>query len=338
MLEALAASGIRNPVCLITKCFIPDEALDSILRARRNGLPVLVYLSYSGLGPDIERGIRHDELRANFPRLHTAGIPVIHYWRPFLPQNSHPDILQDVLDLVRQYAKCSVTVGTKVKPSAREQITALWPGITEAGQDPQTADSVWPRTAWAWLRQLPGRCPLDEVFGLAGLEPLLKDPQIENINVTGERTFVRYADGRRERLPPVVGSDAELVQLIRDLAARSGIEERRFDRGSPGVGFQLPCGERAFAVMAVTARPSLSICRHRFRRVTLAQLREGGTIDAGLEGLLAAMVRARKNILVTGGTGIGKTTLLRALASEIPPWERLVTIEDVFELGLEADG
>ncbi|WP_328285709.1 CpaF family protein [Streptomyces sp. GQFP] len=178
---------------------------------------------------------------------------------------------------------------------------------------------------------------LNEVFGLAGLEPLLNDPQIENINVTGDRVFVRYADGRRDRLPPVVGSDRELVQLIRDLAARSGLEERRFDRGSPGVNFQLPGGERAFAVMAVTARPSLSIRRHRFQHATLAQLRAGGTVDRGLESLLAAMVRARKNILITGGTAIGKTTMLRALAAEIPSWERLVTIEDVFELGLDAD-
>jgi Flp pilus assembly CpaF family ATPase len=178
---------------------------------------------------------------------------------------------------------------------------------------------------------------LDEVFGLAGLEPLLKDPRIENINVSGDRVFVRYADGRREQLPPVVASDEDLVQLIRDLAARSGVEERRFDRGSPGVGFHLPGGERAFAVMAVTARPSLSIRRHRFAQASLADLRSNGTLDAGTEALLGALVRARKNILVTGGTGIGKTTMLRALAAEIPPWERLITIEDVFELGLDAD-
>ncbi|MDI5969896.1 ATPase, T2SS/T4P/T4SS family [Streptomyces sp. SL13] len=178
---------------------------------------------------------------------------------------------------------------------------------------------------------------LDEVFGLAGLEPLLRNTDIENINVTGDRVFVRYADGTREQLPPIVGSDGELIELIRDLASRSGMEERRFDRGSPGVNFQLPSGERAFAVMAVTARPSMSIRRHRFKRATLAQLRASGTIDRPLEALLGAMVRARKNIVVTGGTGIGKTTMLRALASEIPPWERLVTVEDTFELGLDED-
>ncbi len=178
---------------------------------------------------------------------------------------------------------------------------------------------------------------LNEVFGLAGLEPLLRNQDIENININGDRVFVRYADGRREQLPPVVGSDAELTQLIRDLAARSGVEERRFDRGSPGVSFQLPGGERVFAVMAVTARPSVSIRRHRYRTVSLGKLRRLGTIDRDLEAFLGALVRARKNLLVTGGTAIGKTTLLRALAAEIPPWERLVTVEDVLELGLDAD-
>ena len=178
---------------------------------------------------------------------------------------------------------------------------------------------------------------LDEVFGLAGLEPLLRNAEIENINITGDRVFVRYADGTREQLPPIVGSDDELIELIRSLAARSGREERRFDRGSPGVNFQLPSGERVFAVMAVTARPSMSIRRHRFKRATLAQLRASGTIDRPLEALLGAMVRARKNIVVTGGTGIGKTTMLRALAAAIPPWERLVTVEDTFELGLDED-
>lgn len=178
---------------------------------------------------------------------------------------------------------------------------------------------------------------LDEFFGLAGLEPLLADPEIENININGDRVFVKYADGRRDRRAPVVASDSELVELIRDLATRSGVEERRFDRGSPIVNFQLRGGERVSAVMAVTARPSVSIRRHRLGKVTLGQLRDNGTIDLALENFLTAMVRAKRNILITGGTAIGKTTMLRALASAIPPWERLITIEDVFELGLDAD-
>jgi Flp pilus assembly CpaF family ATPase len=178
---------------------------------------------------------------------------------------------------------------------------------------------------------------LAEVLGLGGLEPLLADPSIENININGDRVFVRRADGSRYRLPPITGSDAELVSLIRDLAAHAGIEERRWDRGAPLVSFHLPDRSRVFAVMAVTQRPSVSIRRHRFRHVTLAALRDNGTIDHGLAALLAALVKARKNIVVAGGTAIGKTTMLLALADQIPPSERLVTVEDVYELGLDAD-
>lgn len=179
---------------------------------------------------------------------------------------------------------------------------------------------------------------LDEVFGMGGLQPLLANPDIENVNVNGcDQVFVRYSDGRRAQLPPVAATDAELVDLVRSLAARTGVEERRFDRGSPGVSLELPDGSRLFAVMAVTGRPTIAIRRHRYQHVTLARLRELGTIDAGLESLLGAIVRARLNVLICGGTAIGKTTMLRGLASAIPPQERLITIEDAFELGLDRD-
>jgi Flp pilus assembly CpaF family ATPase len=181
---------------------------------------------------------------------------------------------------------------------------------------------------------------LDELFGMAGLQPLLDDSEIETININGhDRVFVKYTGGRRARVGSVARSDAELIDLIRTLAARASSEERRFDRGSPAVSLQLPGGERLFAVMALTAggRPALSIRRHRFRTVTLGDLTGLGTVDVGLRTFLAALVRARRNILVTGGTDLGKTTLLRALASEIDPMERLVTIEDAFELGLDHD-
>jgi Flp pilus assembly CpaF family ATPase len=180
----------------------------------------------------------------------------------------------------------------------------------------------------------------DAMFGMAGLQPLLDDPQIENINVNGhDRVFLRYADGTRAAGAPVAASDAELEELIRTLAARSGAEERRFDRGSPSVNLQLPDGSRLFAVMALTSggRPTLAIRRHRFPTIDLSQLTGLGMIDGSLADFLHALVRARKNLLVTGGTAAGKTTLLRALASAIDPSERLVTIEDAFELGLDRD-
>ncbi|GAA1215304.1 ATPase, T2SS/T4P/T4SS family [Kitasatospora nipponensis] len=183
------------------------------------------------------------------------------------------------------------------------------------------------------------RAAHDALFGLGRLQALLDDADVENIDANGcDAVFVRYADGRKEQAAPIAASDGELVELIRTIAARGGSEERRFDRAVPRLNVQLPDGSRMFAVMAVSGRVSLSIRRHRYPRATLPQLRGLGVFDVELEDLLRALVLARKNIIVAGGTNMGKTTLLRALASEIPARERLVTIEDTYELGLHEDG
>jgi pilus assembly protein CpaF len=175
------------------------------------------------------------------------------------------------------------------------------------------------------------------LFGLGRLQPLLDDPDIENINVNGcDQVFVRFADGTKQPGPPIADSDAEMIQRIREIGARMGLAERRFDTANPQLDLQLPDGSRLSAVMAVSARPALSVRRHRYRQITLDQLVRLGTLDEELRSFLAAAVRARKNLVVAGGTNAGKTTMLRALASEIPPDERLVTIENSLELGLDA--
>ena len=176
----------------------------------------------------------------------------------------------------------------------------------------------------------------DSLFRLGRLQRLLDDPSIENINANGaDSVWVRYADGRRERTNPIATSDEELVELIRNVGARLGLGERRFDLGSPRLSLQLPDGSRLFAVMAVCARPSLSIRRHRYLKVTCDDLVGMGTLDVGLRELFRALMLARKSCVICGGTGAGKTTLLRAMAADIAPWERLVTIEDSLELGLD---
>ena len=183
------------------------------------------------------------------------------------------------------------------------------------------------------------RTVFDALFRLDRLQRLLDDPGIENINANGaDQVFVRYADGRREQVAPIAVSDAELEEMLRSAAARVGIGERRFDRGSPRLSLQLPDGSRLFALMAVAARPCVSIRRHRYLRVTPDDLVRLGTLDLALRAFLRAAMLARKSVIICGGTGAGKTTLLRAMAADIPPSERLVTIEDSLELGLDRFG
>ncbi len=183
------------------------------------------------------------------------------------------------------------------------------------------------------------RAVFDALFRLNRLQRLLDDPDIENINANGcDQVWVRYADGRRQQAEPIAATDDELEEILRTAAARTGIGERRFDRGSPRLSLQLPDGSRLFALMAVAARPCLSIRRHRYLRITPDDLVQMGTLDIALRAFVRAAMRAKKSCIICGGTGAGKTTLLRAMAADIAPSERLVTIEDSLELGLDRFG
>ena len=176
----------------------------------------------------------------------------------------------------------------------------------------------------------------DALFGLGALQRLLDDESIENIDANGHAdVWVTRSDGSKHRAPPIADSDEELVDTLRMTAARVGLTERRFDNGSPSLNLQLPDGSRLFAVMAVTSRPSVAIRRHRFPKVFLDDLVGLGSIDVALREFLAAAVRARKNFIVCGGVDAGKTTLMRAMLNEVGPEERIVTIEDNLEIGLD---
>jgi Flp pilus assembly CpaF family ATPase len=174
------------------------------------------------------------------------------------------------------------------------------------------------------------------LFGVGRLQPLLEDQQIENIDVNGcDHVFLGYADGREVIGEPVAESDEELVELIQILAAYSGLSSRPFDTANPQLDLRLPDGSRLSAVMDVTLRPAVSIRRARMGKVFLADLVGNGTMSPEVGSMLAAAVAARKNIMIAGATNAGKTTLLRALANQIPGEERLVTVERALELGLD---
>ena len=174
------------------------------------------------------------------------------------------------------------------------------------------------------------------LFGVGRLQPLLEDQQVENIDINGcDRVFIGYADGREVMAEPVAESDEELVELVQVLAAYSGLSSRPFDTANPQLDLRLPDGSRLSAVMDVTRRPAISIRRARMGKVFLADLVGNGTLSPELATFLAAATGARKNIMIAGATNAGKTTLLRAIANQIPPGERLITVERALELGID---
>ena len=174
------------------------------------------------------------------------------------------------------------------------------------------------------------------VHGLGRIQPHLDDPDVSDIHIRGcDAVWLKRRDGTRVPADPVADSDEELVELVRMAAARMGHSERRFDAANPELNLQLPDGSRLFATMEVSARPSVVIRRHRFELSTLEQLCDRGMFDEPVMRFLAAAVACRRNVVISGGTGTGKTTLMRALINEVPDHERLVTIEDAYELGID---
>jgi Flp pilus assembly CpaF family ATPase len=175
-----------------------------------------------------------------------------------------------------------------------------------------------------------------QVLGLGRLEPLLDDDEISDSHLRGNfPVWVKTRNVERREHPPIVQTDAELVDLIRRIASRMGHREQRFDPAHPELNLQLPDGSRLFAAMEISSHPTLVIRRHRFEFSAISQLVERQMMESEVGSFLAAAVRSRKNIIVAGGTGSGKTTLLRALINEIGPLERIVTIEDAYELGID---
>ena len=175
----------------------------------------------------------------------------------------------------------------------------------------------------------------DQRYGLGPLAAYLRDPAVENIDVNGcDQVWITYATGERVLAPPIAASDDALIELCRIWAARGGQTSRDFSAAAPLVNVALAGGARLTATMAVTPRPCLSVRRHGQLDVTLSRLVQLGTVDQTVAAFLAAAVRSRCNIIVTGGVNAGKTTMLRALASEIPPGERVATLETEYELYL----
>ncbi|MBU1275875.1 MAG: CpaF family protein [Proteobacteria bacterium] len=176
----------------------------------------------------------------------------------------------------------------------------------------------------------------NEVMGLGPLEPLLADDSISEILVNGYNSVYVERGGRLTRIPVRFRNDEHLLKIIDKIASGVG---RRIDESSPMVDARLADGSRVNAVIPPLALdgPALSIRKFARDPLRVDDLVRLGSFSAQTAQFLEAAVKARLNMLISGGTGTGKTTLLNVLSSFIPHRERIVTIEDSAELQMQQE-
>jgi pilus assembly protein CpaF len=174
----------------------------------------------------------------------------------------------------------------------------------------------------------------DEILGLGPLEPLLHDPTISDIMVNGADTVYVERGGKLEHTTIRFHNDGHLMNIIDRIVTRVG---RRIDESSPMVDARLADGSRVNAIVPPLALdgPSLSIRRFAVERLKLDELIGLETLNETMGKVIQGIVGARLNILISGGTGSGKTTMLNVASGFIPKNERIVTVEDSAELQLQ---
>ena len=188
----------------------------------------------------------------------------------------------------------------------------------------------------ARTRQLIVNEVVNDILGLGPLEHLLYDPTIADIMVNGSNTVYVERFGVIEKTPITFKDDVHLMKVIDRIVTQVG---RRIDESSPLVDARLKDGSRVNAIIPPLAidGPSLSIRRFTKDKMQLQDMVAIGSISQAMVDVLANIVKIRLNILVSGGTGSGKTTMLNALSNNIPKGERVVTIEDSAELQLKME-
>ena len=196
------------------------------------------------------------------------------------------------------------------------------------------------KEAWSTaLQQRLAKAVFDSLFRLGRLQPLVEDDRVENIIIDGcDRVWLGLTDGTTEPGPAVADSDQELIDFLSFLASRSEANARPFSETHPALHLRLDGGYRLAATAWVVPRPAVVIRRHRLMRVSLDDLVARGALSTLAASFLGAAVRAKSSFVIAGIQGAGKTTLMRALAAEIPRDEVVGTFETEYELHLNELG
>lgn len=177
---------------------------------------------------------------------------------------------------------------------------------------------------------------MHEVLGLGPLEPLLNDPTVNDILINGHRNVFVERFGLLEKTKTRFRDEKHLLRIIDKIVSRVG---RRIDESTPWVDARLEDGSRVNAIIRPCAidGPTISIRKFSRTALTMERLVENNALTENAATFLQGLVEARKNVLISGGTGSGKTTMLNAMSASIDPLSRIVTIEDAAELQLQQE-
>jgi pilus assembly protein CpaF len=176
----------------------------------------------------------------------------------------------------------------------------------------------------------------DDVLGYGPLEPLLRDDSVSEVMVNAHDKIFVEREGRLERTDATFVDDAHVMRIIDKIVSQVG---RRIDEASPMVDARLPDGSRVNAIIPPLSLKGPTLTIRKFSRdpYTMDDLITFGSLNPQSAQFLAACVKGKLNVLISGGTGTGKTTMLNALSSFVPDDERIVTIEDAAELQLQQE-
>lgn len=154
LLRLCKERGIKNIKCFSTKCPVPQDFVHEIAKLIEEGEKIIAYVTFSGLDQTIERGVDHKKLYDSLKLVKEANIPLLHFWRPFLPENSSKEKLLNILDRMMPYASASIIRGLKVAPDMIGYMD-FWPAIQERAEMALHAESIWPRNVLDFFKSLP---------------------------------------------------------------------------------------------------------------------------------------------------------------------------------------